>query len=197
MPARPLAAAIALAAIALGPLEAAAQTLTERQARDQVASPRGVDVRVADLPFLTGDMRRQIAQAAEEFPYYAALVLSPGDPQANQSGVAMVNYHSPEAATRAALEACNKRRTTGAECVVVAQVLPRRYQGGRLTLSREATEALRDDFRRMDSPKALAISPDTGQFGFARGDGSRALADCNAKAAEQGARDCRIVVADR
>ncbi len=196
MPPRPFAsAALALALLSLSP--AAAQPLTERQARDQVASPRGVDVRVADLPFLTGDSRRQIAQAAEDFPYYAALVLSPGDPPANQSGVAMVNYHSPEAATRAALAECNDRRTTGAECVIVAQVLPRRYQGGRLTLSREATEALRGDFRRMDSPKALAISPGTGQFGFARGDGSRALAACNAKAVEQGAQDCRIVVADR
>jgi hypothetical protein len=79
----------------------------------------------------------------------------------------------------------------------VAQVLPRRYQGDRLTLSKAATDALRGDFGRLDTPKALAISPATGAFGFARGDGTRALASCNAKAAEQGAQDCRIVVAEQ
>jgi hypothetical protein len=152
---------------------------------------------VADLPFLSGDMRRRVERAAEEFPYYAALVLSPGDPQANQSGLTVANYHSPEAATRAALDACNRRRTTGAECVVVAQVLPRGYERGDLTLSKEATDALRGDFRRLDPPKALAISPATGQFGFARGDGARALAGCNRKAAERGVEDCRIVVSER
>jgi hypothetical protein len=193
MPARQIAAAALAAAIAL---PAAAQTLTERQARNEVASPRGVDVRVADLPWMTDDVRRRIEQELSNYPYYAALVMSPGNPAGTPAGGAIVNYHSPEAATRAALEACEAQRGSGPECVVVAQVLPRRYEGGRLTLSKAATEALRGDFRQLEAPKALAISPGTGQFAFARGDGSRALSRCNAQAQEAGAQDCRIVVAE-
>lgn len=196
---RPLAAAaaLALAACIAAPITAGAQTLSERQARDQVAAPRGTDVRVADLPWITNEVRQQIERELGNYPYYAALVMSPGDPGATPAGGAIVNFHSPEAATRAALAACNAQRTSGPDCVVVAQVLPRRYQGGRLTLSRAATDALRGDFGRLDSPKALAISPATGAFSFARGDGTRALASCNAKAAEQGAQDCRIAVAEQ
>ena len=190
------AAAFAALALALSAEPSVAQTLTESQARAQVAAPRGVDVRVAELPGLDGAQLRQLEQAAAQYPYYAAFVVAPGDPQANQSGLTVVNMHSPEEATRSALAACEQRRTTGAPCIVLAQTFPRRYEPGQLTLSREATEALRGEFRQMDSPKALAISPSTGQFGFARGDGARAMADCNAKASEQGAQDCRIVVAD-
>jgi hypothetical protein len=190
-----LAAALAGGATLAGP-HAAAQTLTEAQARDQVASPRGSRILVADLDFLNDQAKRQIEAAAEQFPYYAALVLSPGDPAENQSGLTVANYHSPQVATEIALSTCNARRTSGAPCVVVAQVVPRRYEPGRLTLSKEATEALRGEFRRLDSPKAFAISPGTGRYAMARGDGTRALSACNARAAEAGEADCRIVVFD-
>ncbi|MEM0936677.1 MAG: hypothetical protein AAF646_15405 [Pseudomonadota bacterium] len=189
----PFVTALALGLV-LG-LSAGAETLTEREARSQVAAPR-MAVIVADLDFLDRAAKRQLEQAAEQFPYYGALVLSPGDPPENQSGLSVANHHSPEAAAEAALSACNARRTTGAPCVIVAQTVPRNYAPGVLTLSATATEALRGDFRRLDSPKAFAISNETGHFAFARGDGSRALANCNAAASEDSVAPCQIVVAD-
>ncbi|MEM1428433.1 MAG: hypothetical protein AAGG09_03135 [Pseudomonadota bacterium] len=187
--------AVLLAGLGLA-APAAAQTLTEQQARQQVASSRGVQVVVADLDFIDAATKRQFEQAGKQFPYYGAFVLSPGDPQSNQSGLAAANYHSPQAAVEAALRDCNARRTTGDPCVVVAQTYPRGYEAGGLTLSTDATEALRGDFRRLDSPKALAISPTTGHFAFARGDGARAQSACNAAAGASGAQDCRVVVVD-
>jgi hypothetical protein len=177
---------------------AGAQVLSEREARSAIASPRGVSVVVSDLSFVTPQVARALEQYAAELPYYAAIAVSPGEPASSQVSPGAVNFHAPEDAQRAALAACNAARTTGAPCVIVAQTVPRRYEAGRPTLSVQATEALRGAFRQMDSPKALAISSSTGQFAFARGDGARALAQCNAAAAGAGgARDCRIVVADR
>lgn len=186
-----LGAALAL----LAALPAAAQ-MSEREARREVAAPRGPDVALADLDFLDAATARALEQYARQLPYYAAIAVSPGEPAANRVSPGAVNYHSPEAASRAALAACNAQRTTGAACVIVAQTRPRGYEPGRLTMSIRATEALRGDFRRLDAPKAFAISPATGQFAFARGDGARALARCNAAAAEQGERDCAVVVAE-
>jgi len=184
-------ALLGLALAALPLTSAMAQTLTEREARQQVPSSRGVQVVVADLDFIDAALRRQLEQAGRQFPYYGAFVLSPGDPPANQSGLGAANYHSPEAAVRAALADCNERRTTGAPCVVVAQTYPRGFAPAGLTLSSDAADALNGEFRRMDSPKALAISPATGRFAIARGDGARAQSACNAAA---GTQDCRIVV---
>lgn len=174
-----------------------AQTLTEREARQQVAPPRGISVELADLPINDPDMLKRLEAKALQFPYYGAFVTSPGDPAENQSAFGLANLHSPQDAVRVALATCEARRTTGAPCILVAQTFPRRYQAGVLTLSAKATEVLRGAFRQLDSPKAFAISDETGQFGFARGDGTRALANCNAAAGESGVQDCRLVVVDR
>lgn len=189
------AAGLAVGLALIVALPAAAQ-ISEREARRQVAAPRGPVVAVADLDFLDAATARALEQYARQLPYYAAIAVSPGEPAANQVSPGAVNYHSPQAASRAALATCNAQRTTGGACVIVAQTVPRGYEPGRLTLSIRATEALRGDFRRLDAPKAFAISPATGQFAFARGDGARALARCNAAAAEQGERDCVVVVAE-
>lgn len=179
---------------------AAAPSLAQvdsRAAGKQVFSERGRTVQVADLPFLGAAERKAVEDYAEQFDYYAAMAVSPGDPASTGSAVAVANYHSPRAAQVAALAGCNARRTTGEPCVIVATVLPRRFQNRALTLSVEATAALKGAYRKLDGPKALAISDATGAFGFARGDGGRALAACNEKAAEKGSQDCRIVVSDR
>ncbi len=187
---------IASAACAVFAADLAAQTLTEREAHQQVASPRGTKVILADLGVSDKDLLSQLEAQARKFPYYGAFVTSPGDPAQNQSALGIGNFHSPEDAVRVALGLCEARRTSGAPCIVVAQTVPRSYKPGVLTLSAEATESLRGAFRRLDSPKAFAISAETGHYGFARGDGTRALADCNAGATKSGETDCRLVVVD-
>ena len=177
--------------------QAPAQTLTEREARAAVAAPRGVSVLIADLDFLTPQLRGALEAVAAQLPYYAAIAVSPGEPAASQLNPGVVNFHSPEAARQRALATCNAQRTSGGPCVIVAEVRPRRYAPGSPTLSVNATEALRGAYRRLDAPKAFAISPSTGAFGFARGDGARALATCAARASDAGASDCRVFVSDR
>ncbi len=185
----------ALVALSLLVPCAALAELTTKEARKLMFREKGRSVVVADVPFL-GDAERKALEAyAAEFPYYGAMALSPGDPADSGSAVALSNYHSPQDAERAALAACEARRKTGAACVIIATVTPRRYKARDLTLSVEATGVLKGAFRKLEAPKAFAVSPATGAWGFARGDGGRALEQCNAKTG--GARDCKIVVADR
>ncbi|MEO1677348.1 MAG: hypothetical protein AAFU80_04225 [Pseudomonadota bacterium] len=188
--------AAALCAV-LGAGQAPAQTLTERDARAAVPDARGVTVSVADVAFLGATEKRAVEQYAKQFDYYAAMAVSPGDPADTGSAVALANYHSPQDAQQAALAACNARRTTGGACVIVATVVPRDYAQGPLTLSKAGVDALKGPFRQLSSPKAFAISPSTGHFGFARGDGGRALSACGARASADGASDCRIVIFDQ
>jgi hypothetical protein len=190
-------AALAIALTACAASQVLAQTLTEREARSAVAAPRGVSVAIADLDFLTPQLRSALEAVASQLPYYAAIAVSPGEPASSQLNPGVVNFHSPEAARQRALATCNAQRTSGGPCVIVAEVRPRRYEPGAPTLSVNATEALRGAYRRLDAPKAFAISPSTGAFGYARGDGGRALATCAARASDAGASDCRIFVSDR
>ncbi|MEL6209871.1 MAG: hypothetical protein AAFR44_06750 [Pseudomonadota bacterium] len=175
---------------------AVAAQVDSRTARNQTFPERGRSVEVADLSFLGAAERAAVEEYAKQFDYYGAMAVSPGDPADTGSAVAVANYHSVRAAQKAALDGCNARRRTGRACVIVATVLPRRYQARGFTLSVEGTAALKGAYRRLDSPKAFAISEATGAFGFARGDGARALSACNERAAPNGARDCRVVVVD-
>jgi hypothetical protein len=183
-------------ALALAATAVPAQQADSRAARDQLFPERGRSVVVADVSFLGEAERKAVEQYAQQFAYYAAMAVSPGDPASTGSAVAVANYHSAADAQAAALKGCNARRTTGQPCVIVATVLPRGYAPRPLTLSLDATAAVRKEYRRLQSPKALAVSPATGAFAYARGDGGRAIAACNAEAAKKGAQDCRVAVAD-
>lgn len=175
---------------------AIAQTVDSRTARGLLFSERGNAVVVADVGFLGAAERKAVEDYAGQFSYFAALAVSPGDPASTGSAVAVANHHSPRSAQAAALAGCNARRTTGGPCVVVATVVPRGYRAQPVTLSLEATAAFRKEYRRLDSPKAMAISPATGAFGVARGDGGRAVAACNARAEAKGTQDCTVIIAD-
>lgn len=175
---------------------AAAQVVDTKSARKQVFSERGRSVTVADLSFLTPDVRKATEQYAAGFDYYGAMAVSPGDPADTGSAVAVQNYHSVASAQAAALKGCEARRTTGKPCVIVATTAPRGYKPRSFTLSVEATTALKKDYRKLKAPKAFAVSPSTGAFGFARGDGGRAIAQCNTGAARKGASDCQVAIQD-
>ncbi|MDT0683665.1 5-aminolevulic acid synthase [Roseicyclus sp. F158] len=167
----------------------------EEAARGQLFRGDAQAVSVAEVDFLGAAEIAALKQYAAQFDYYAALAVSPGDPAETGSAVALANFHSPAAAQRAALGACNARRTTGEPCVIVSVTTPKGYRARDLTLSAEATAAFEEEYRGASSPKAMAISEATGHFGIGAG-AERALSVCNDAAAAEGPRDCRVVIAD-
>ena len=175
---------------------AAAESLGFKEARK--ALPKG-NRTVAELPdtsFLDEKQQAIVMSLKDTIPYFGALALSPDEglfvEWLNASGM----HHSVEAARAAALNHCDgNRKASSSKCVVVLEISPKGVNtDAPLSLSAEAAAALRGDYRKLKAPKAFAISPSQGTFGFAGGDGARALAAC-AKSGS-GAKDCAIVVAD-
>lgn len=192
-----LALAFAAVCAVSGASQALAQerVFTTDEARDMLFRQNGRSVEIAEVDFLGPAERRALEAYGRDFAYYGAMAVSPGDRADSGSAVALANFHSPEAAASAALEGCEARRKEGEPCIIVATINPRRFEARDLTLSVEATAALAGEYRRLEPPKAFAISPGSGAWAFARGDGARALDQCAARS--DGAGDCRIVVADR
>ena len=155
------------------------------------------DVQLGQADFIDSSIAKAIKQAGSQIPYYGAIAVSPGEPVESNLMATMANFHSPQAAQQAALANCNARRTTGMPCVVIATITPKRFRDQPLTLSVEATRVFGKEYRKMDEPKAMAISPSSGVFGADRGDGGRALAKCNAAAQAKGQADCRVVIFDQ
>lgn len=115
-------------------------------------------------------------------PYYGAMAIHPASGLASDRTSLAANYHDEGNARAAALAAC------GADCVVVMVIRPEGWEEGRpLQLSAEATAALTGEYRALARrARALAISPETGQWGI--GDSrDAAVAAC-------GAPDCRAVI---
>lgn len=158
------------------------------------SNSRAVEVFPAD--FLGAAETKALEKFAKSLAYYAAFALSPGDPVENGAAVGLANYHSVTSAKTAALAACEKRRTSGKPCIIIAVTTPKGYEPKTLELSAEATEALRKEYRKTKSPKAMAISPSTGAWAIRRGDGGRARSACNESAAKNGASDCKIAIFD-
>jgi hypothetical protein len=127
--------------------------------------------------------------------YYGAVAAAPGDGLVAPGTQIAQNLHSPEAAAAAALRACNTLAKT--TCVVVAEVLPRRFKRQPLMLSAEATEGLKA-YRKGKGPKAMAISAATNVWAVARGfgAGTGARRECERLASVLGASDCAVVIAD-
>jgi len=146
------------------------------------------EVDVATLNFMAND------EAFKAVLYYGAIAASPEHGLTYKATAASANHHTTEAAAAAALKECNGLRGGGPKCVVVAHITPKKYVERALQLSTSATVAFKKTYLRGGGSKALAISPSTGGYGVAKGDGAAvaALAAC----ANDGAPDCRIVVQD-
>jgi hypothetical protein len=125
--------------------------------------------------------------------YYAAIAFSPKDGLAHESIQAAMNYLSVEAASAAAVRACNKARSSGApSCQLAARIVPKNYKQRSLTLSIDATAAFDKAYRKAKSPKAFAISPATGNWGMGASDaGAKAACEKNGRP-----KDCKIVIRD-
>ena len=132
-------------------------------------------------------------QLGRKLEYYGAIAMSPDEGFQSEASQSALNYHGVAAADAAALSACNANRRSGTRgCILAARILPAWYEERGLTLSTNATRALRDTYARARAPKALAASASTGAFAVGRPD--EALAACQRGA--RGAGDCAIVVRD-
>lgn len=186
-------AALTLSIIA-GP--AISEALSFREARNAVPKGNRVTAVLTDTSFLDDKQQAIVKSLQSNIPFYGALALTPSEGLFVEWLNAAGQHHSIEAARAAALAHCERMRKRNSKpCVVVLEVSPRGAKADApLSLSAEATAALRGDYRKLKAPKAFAISKTKGTFGFAAGDGARALDGC-AKAGG-GAKDCEIVVAD-
>jgi len=189
-----------LALLAASP--AAAEPLTGAAAQDLLFGLRGQTVAVAaglsemDQTILRMVVDLSASQMRQPLYWYSSIAYSPSTGLTTEPGpVAAANHHGVAAADRAALAACNAAQAQGAApCVIGARVLPRGYEARPLELSFGATSAFRDTYRRARGEKAMAISPASGQFAIATGQGAAeaALARCNALS--QGAGDCLVAI---
>jgi hypothetical protein len=173
--------------------QAVAQPLDGRTARDALFITQDSTTALVS-GVLPEDQASLLAQVTAGQAFYGAVAISPDAGLMAEATVAAVNHHSVEAAAAAAVRDCNAKKTGKADCVVAAIIRPKGWAEGRaLQLSATATAAFRADYGRRGA-RALAMSPATGAFGMAQGDGAAAaaLADC----ARDGASDCVVAVAD-
>jgi len=191
---------MAAAMIALGVTQALAgeAPFTGKEAKRMLFSPKAGEFVVVPQSFLSENDVTALKLMADmpEFRavlYYGAVAASPKQGLAHKATVATANHHSLKAAQAQAIRECNALSGGGPACLMVAYVVPRKYSEQPLQLSTSATTAFRKTYLKGRGEKALAISPSTGGYAIAKGNGAarKALANCN-----NGANDCMIVVQD-
>jgi len=194
----------AAAIVALGVTQAmAGAPVSGKEAKRMLFSPKGGEFTVVPQGFMT-DVDVATLNLMADMPefkavlYYGAVAASPKQGLAHKATVASANHHSIAAAEAQAVKECNALRGGGPKCVVVARVTPRKYAEQPLQLSASATTAFKRTYLKGRGAKAMAISPATGEYVTAKGDGSAeaAIAACNKAASEKGATDCIVVIQD-
>ena len=178
---------------------AIAEVMSEAEARSALFSTRGHVVQVSGkLSKRDQNIVRKIVplmakQLRQPVRYYAAIAYSPDDGLVHDSLQAAMNYHTPRAADRAAVIACNKLKSrTAQSCRVAARVVPKGYKPRPLTLSIDATAGFNATYRKVNPPKSFAISNKTGNWAMGKSDAA-ALRGCE-KRGRPG--DCEIVIRD-
>ncbi len=191
--------AAAVMAVSVTAALAAGDVLDGKSAKKMLFSHKGSEFVIQSQDFMTdADQTTLNAMAGmKEFKsvfYYGAIAAAPKHGLAHKATVATSNHHSIEAAEQAALAECNGLRGGGAKCLVVAQILPKKFSLQSFHLSASATAAFKKTYLRGKGPKALAISPRQGSFAVSKGDtaATTALEAC----AADGAKDCQIVIQD-
>lgn len=175
------------------------EALSERDAKRALFSPRGHQIQMVDglgkleQKIVTEIVPLMAKQLRQPVRFYAAIAFSPDDGMLHDSIQAAMNYHTPEAAGRAAVRACNALKSKSAKsCRVAALVVPKRYKPRDLTLSIDATVGFERTYRKAASPKAFAISKTSGNWGLGQSDAA-ARANCEKNG---GPGDCEIVIRD-
>lgn len=169
-----------------------ADPMTGKAAAKQMYRGEGAVVQMLDGAGLSEADATALTMVGTGQPWYGAIAISPDEGLMVEATVAAVNHHTIAAAETAARKGCEAKRKGKAACVVVAHLLPKGWKPADLTLSQDATAALRKDYK---TPGALAISPSTGSFALTKGEaaGDLAVQTCNEKA---GAKDCIVAVQD-
>ncbi len=179
----------------------AAEPIDTKTAKKLLFKPNKVEIEILPQSFLSDaeSAALRLTLLDQKFQYYGAFAVSPAKGAASlndiKGAMGAINHHSLDAARVAALAGCNAERNGGGKCVIVGLVRPAGWSDTGFQLSSDATLAVRKKFRG-GGPKAFAISPKTGEYAFAKGEGSdeTALASCNAAAKPKGASDCEIVI---
>lgn len=161
-----------------------------REAWRLMFGTRGAVSAVSDAIPLSATDRDIIERLGPTQKYYGAIAFSPDEGLISEATIAAANHHTVAVARGLALAECNaKRAAETAPCVIAADIVPRRYRPGQaLELSLDATLSLGNDFRNAPTPRAFAISPQTGLWGIGRSD-AEAIAACSMQ-------DCKVVVRD-
>lgn len=175
-----------------------AQPVDGKTAQRALFSTKGVGIALFNLPQLSEQDRLILTEVARQQKYYGAVAISPDEGLMSEATLAAANYHTIAPAEVAAKAACDKARKKGsARCVIAAYILPSKHTQRALQLSVDATQGFNDNWAG-PGPKALAISPATGEWAMAKGQGAGdvATSDCNRTAQTRGAQDCVVVIAE-
>lgn len=168
-----------------------AEGLAFAPGKSRVIVSSGLDAQGQGMVRLMVPLMEQ--QLGRKLDYYGAIAMSPDEGFQSEASQSALNHHSVASADAAALAACNANRKSGTRpCILAARIVPEGYEARPLTLSTNATRALRETYRRAGAPKALAASSATGAFGVGQPDA--ALETCRRAAGR--ANDCAIVVQD-
>ena len=175
------------------PFAALAQPMTGKAVAPLLFAATGAEVELLPAPFLPPDQAELLKTVGVSQPYYGAIAVSPDEGIMVEATVAAANHHSTEAASVAALAACEARRKGATPCAVVALIRPAGWKEQPFQLSSGATADFAD-YARIRRDKAFAVSPSTGAWGMAKGRdaAARAVADCAGK--EVAPADCVLIL---
>ena len=183
--------ALALALIAASP--ALAEPMSGKEAKKLLFAPVKAEVEIMHEAGLPADQAEVLKTVGVGQPYYGAIAIAPDEGLMSEATVAAANFHDTASAATAALADCNGKKKTESECVIAAYIRPEGWQEVGFGLSSDATAAF--EGYNMKSG-ALAISPATGAFGLAKGEGAadKALQGCTAM--NELATDCALAIRD-
>ena len=181
--------------VGLAPV-AQAQAMSGADLAAMLFPPTGAEVELLKVDFLPADQAELLRQVGATQPYYGAIAVSPDEGIMVEATVAAANQHSVDAASMAAIAACDAKRKGARPCEVVALIRPAGWQQRPMQLSSGATAAFTNDYMSVQRDKAFAISPTTGGWGIGKGRNAAAKAvdDCATKDPKPG--DCALAAQD-
>jgi hypothetical protein len=177
------------------PFAALAQPMTGEAVAPLLFAASGVEVELLPAPFLPEDQAELLKTVGASQPYYGAIAVSPDEGILVEATVAAANHHSTDAASVAALAACDAKRKGATPCAVVALIRPAGWTEQAVQLSSNATADFAE-YAKIRRDKAFAVSPSTGAWGLAKGRdaAAKAVADCAGK--DVAPADCVLLLQD-
>ncbi len=176
---------------------AMAEPVDGKTARKMLFPVNGSTIEVSeDLSAEDADL---IAKVAKDQLYYGAIAYSPDQGILSDPLTGAFSFHDVAAAEVAALAECDRKRAEETTpCVIAATIRPRRWEARDVQLSQQATKGFRSEYRLAKPPKAMAISPATGEWSIRTGEAAKeaAIAACLDLTNGRGVEDCLIVVSD-